>query len=184
MNIYSDIFMDVSETLRTLGVEHGKNPFQYASWSSKNWMNTPGPIYGADTDNCWTGPALAPNNVQLDRDGREVIFRQPVNVYELRQVLQASAADPIDGYGANGDLHWTYEAIKEWWAHRYELEAEVDSLYSEEQDRGEKLDYNRYVGLSRWKDYIVNGMHIYLRVYSFFLEVNRAPNEGDTLPDL
>jgi len=60
-------------------------------------MNTPGPFYCGDGDNCGTGPLVAPNNVALDEDGYEVIYRQPVNRYELRQVLEAAWADPLVG---------------------------------------------------------------------------------------
>jgi hypothetical protein len=181
MNEYCGVFLNVSEALATLGVGHGNVSFQ-GDWSSINWMNTPGPIYGAETDNCCTGDGLAPNNVQLDGDGREVIFRQPVNLYEVRQVIKAADAEAFCGYGADGDSHWSYEKVKEWWARKHELEAEVERLYQQELALGEKLHYERYTGLLRWKDYVAAGLHLYLRVYSFFLEERRIPTAADTLP--
>src|SRR5262245_12225854 len=47
-----------------------------AKFSEKNPLNIPGPIYGAETDTCCTGPQEAPENVLLDKNGQEFVFRQ------------------------------------------------------------------------------------------------------------
>ena len=126
----SEIFMDVAAALAELGEHHGKPTFT-GRWSEKHWMNTPGPIYCGQSDNCGTGPAEAPDNVHGDAEGHEVIYRQPVNLLELEQVINAANCDPWGGYGADGNLHWTYETIKQWWAGRGTLIAEVTRLHQE-----------------------------------------------------
>jgi len=75
--------MYVTAALAQAGLRHGQDPFT-GEWSDNKWLNTPGPIYCGMTDNCGTGPAEAPNNIGHDADGYEVVFRQPVNLYELR----------------------------------------------------------------------------------------------------
>src|SRR5688572_7007151 len=129
--MYSEIFMDVSSALTNLGFRHKERPFT-GNWSEINWMNTPGPIYGAGTDTCGTGPLAAPNNVQLDESAQEVVFRQPVNLYELRQVIHAADSDPFQGYGADGDSHWTHETIRDWWKRRRELETNINKWHHQQ----------------------------------------------------
>ena len=127
--MYEGIFLDVTTALQALGHRHGDGDFQ-GKWEEKHWMNTPGPIYCGDTTSCGTGPPAAPNNVAVDESWQEVIYRQPVNRYELRQVVDAAWAEVVSGFGADGDLHWSYETIKEWWAEpRRQLEQELQRLY-------------------------------------------------------
>ncbi|MDQ2827759.1 MAG: ferredoxin [Chloroflexota bacterium] len=177
--MYQDIFMDITATLSKLGEE----PWG-GVWGDKHWMNTPGALYGGQTDNCGTGPLDAPNNIQVDHKGYEFIFRQPVNLYELRQVLQAAYDDPFQGYGADGDAHWSYDGVKEWWTRKRELEAEIDQRYKEQLALEDHKDYRYFVALQRWRDYLETGMHAYLRAYAFFLSERRVPRDEDRLPDL
>jgi len=179
---YSGIFMDVTAALTEAGLRHGQEPFT-GEWPDNKWLNTPGPIYCGMTDNCYTGPLAAPNNIHVDAEGYEVIFRQPVNLYELRQVIEAADLDPWGGYGADGDQHWSYASIREWWARRYELQAELERLYKLRWAL-EDGDPAYFAGLRRWQAYINDGMHEYLRVYAFFLEEGRIPTEEDRLPEL
>jgi hypothetical protein len=177
------IFTDVSAALTTMGMRHGQQPFT-GDWSDKHWMNMPGPIYCGETDNCGTGPLSAPNNVHVDAEGHEFIFRQPTNLYEIRQVLLAAEVDLFAGYGADGNLHWTYEEIKEWWGRKRELESEITKLYEEQIALNDRKDYAYFAGLSRWRDFIEDGVGTYLRVYAFFLAEGRIPAIGDHLPTL
>jgi hypothetical protein len=106
--------------------EGGRATDFLATWSDKTWMNTSGPLYCGNGDNCGTGPLHAPNNVQCDPEGYEVIFRQPINRFELRQVMTAASADPLHGYGCDGDTHWSLQAIRTWWAQeRREVEVSL-----------------------------------------------------------
>ncbi len=182
--MYEDIFLDVSTALEALGRHHGDEYFQ-GKWADKHWMNTPGPLYCGETDNCGTGPGEAPNNVEVDSEGFQVTYRQPVNRYELRQVVRAAWDDPFCGYGAGGDLHWTYETIKAWWAEpRRKVEQEIRRLYDAQLALGEKKNYEYSAGLWRWLDYIKDGVYQYLQVYAFFLDNGRVPLEGERLPEL
>lgn len=178
-----DIFLDITVTLARRGERHGAGRWG-GLWTDKHWMNTPGPLYGGQTDTCGTGPLVAPNNVLFDHHGYEFIFRQPVNHYELRQVLDAADADPFQGYGADGDIHWSVGGVKEWWARRRELEAENDLRLSEQLALASNSDYPYFAALHRWQDYLNTGMHSYLRVYAFFLSERRVPGVEDRLPDV
>jgi hypothetical protein len=182
--MYEDIFLDVTAALEALGKRHGEGDFQ-AKWEDRHWMNTPGPIYGGDTVSCGTGPLEAPNNVGVDERWHEIIYRQPVNGYELRQVVQAAWAEVADGYGADGDLHWSYTTVREWWADpRRKLEQELQRLYDTQLAllNGKSDEYISM--LARWMDYLTEGMHQYLQVYAFFLDNGRIPMESDRLPEL
>ena len=46
---------------------------------NRNPLNIPGPIYGAETDTCLTGPLEAPENVLVDKNGQEFVFKQASN---------------------------------------------------------------------------------------------------------
>jgi len=181
--MYQDIFLDITATLVRLDERHGEGSWG-GVWADKHWMNTPGPLYCGQTDNSGTGPLDAPNNVHVDHKGYEFIFRQPVNLYELRQVLQAAGDDPFQGYGADGDAYWSFDGVKEWWARRHDLEAEIDRRYKEQLALESNKDYPYFVALQRWQDYLNTGMHVYLRVYAFFLIERRVPHDEDRLPDL
>jgi hypothetical protein len=180
--MYEDIFLDVPAALQALGHHHGDEYFQ-GKWEEKHWMNTPGPIYCGDTVSCGTGPPAAPNNVGVDEKWHEVIYRQPANYNELRQVVHAAEAEVVSGYGADGDLHWSYETIKEWWAEpRRKVEQEVRRLYEAELARNNKTS-SYGCEWKWWLGYLKSGMHQYLQVYAFFLDNGRIPTERDTLPE-
>lgn len=176
------IFMDVASALRKLGVVHGEGDWQ-GRWDQRNWMNVPGPLYCGDGDNCGTGPLQAPNNVGVDTHGYEVIFRQPVNLFEARQVVGAAWADPLNGYAADGNDHWALSLIREWWARKHELEAELARLH-ELWLAADRIDFPTLSGYVRWLDYVRDGMLAYLRSYAFFLEEGREPLDDDLLPDV
>ena len=44
------------------------------------------------------------------------------------------------------------------------------------------LEY--WMALDRWRNYLDDGIELYLRVYAFFLEEDRIPLASDTLPTL
>ncbi len=165
--LYRDIFMDITTALTLLDERHGAGSWD-GMWTDKQWMNTPGPLYCGQTDNCGTGPLAAPNNVHVDHEGYEFIFRQPVNLYELRQVLQAAYEDPWQGYGADGDAHWSFDGLKEWWACRRELEVEIDRRYRE-QLAFYGYDYGYYLGaycsFSAIYNDVLHGRHAVLRAF-------------------
>lgn len=152
-------------------------------WEDVRWLNTPGPLYCGDRDNCGTGPLNAPNNVFVDADGYEFIFRRPTNLYELHQVLKAAWADPLDGYAADGNAHWTYDTIKAWWQRRSDIEAEISRRIATLINHTFLGEYAERACLERWRDYLREGMREYLRIYAYFLEHSHVPEAVATLPD-
>jgi len=79
------------------------------------WLNTPGPIYTTQTDNCGTGQPEALNNVGGDKDYYEFIFKQPFSEKELLEIKSSAEVDPLGGYYIDGNKYWTNEKIIEWW---------------------------------------------------------------------
>src|SRR5262245_48586915 len=59
------------------------------NFANRNPLNIPGPIYGAETDTCLTGPFEAPRNVLVDKNGQEFVFKQAASTEELRDLLSA-----------------------------------------------------------------------------------------------
>lgn len=99
--------------------------------------------------------------------------------------MQAASVDTVHAYGADGDLHWTYETIKEWWTGpRREIEQKVRQLLEAQLALGTKQNPMYSNGLWRWMTYLQEGLYQNLQVYAFFLESRRPPVEGDTLPDV
>lgn len=49
------------------------------------WLNTPGPTYTTQTDNCGTGQIEALNNVGGDENYYEFIFKQPENLKDYHK---------------------------------------------------------------------------------------------------
>lgn len=173
---------DVSAALGTLGHRHGDALFQ-GDWADIHWMSTPGPMYCGATDNCGTGPVAAPNNVTTDEDGFEVLYRQPATLDELHEVVQAAECDTFAGYGANGDVHWSYEMLKVWWTEpRCKIEQEVRRLYEFHRANGTYVTWVNQ--LHQWLDYYQHGLYHYLQAYAFFLDTRRLPQPNDRLPDL
>ncbi len=179
------VFFNVTAALKDMGHWHGDDLFQ-GNWADKHWMNTPGPLYCGSTDNCGTGFFEAPNNVRFDAEGFQVIYRQPVDIYELRQVMLASSHDTFQGYGADGDANWSYGAIKVWWSKQRSAIMQEVRRYIEILDpQGTKKDHDYVGGLWRWLDYLASeSLRQYLQIYAFFLDTGHPPLAGDTLPEL
>jgi hypothetical protein len=171
---------DIAKTLGSLGFRQGTGNFQ-ARWDERNPWNIPGPIYVGDDDSCGTGPAAAPNNVYMpeSRDerrflparpggyGGEFVFRQPSTLYELRQILEASATNTTDAYAFDGNDHWTPQAVAGWWEAvqpvRIDGRQLLDSFASDIRRRRDEPWPSD--GLRRWIDYLENGAEVYLAKY-------------------
>ncbi len=141
-------------------------------FEERNAFNIPGPFYGAQTDTCETGPLEAPENVMLDRDGQEFVFRQPTTAHELRGIIGAARCDPFLGYGADGDEHWNIRLMREWWS---DMEGRIVQV-------GKLAVTNKTIEplVSFW----TSQAESYLRRYAFFVDNRLLPTPTDRLPDL
>ncbi len=155
-------------------------------WEERNWRNVPGPIYGAMTDNCRVGRASAPRHVLYGDDDnyeQEFLYRQPRSLRELLEVLDGAWQDPWGGWACDGDEHWTYAAVREWWRERTRVEEWIQCKIVEWGDR--RADHiDAVVGLRDYAEYLGCDVESHLRAYSFWLEERRVPVPADTLPAL
>jgi len=144
-----------------------------SKFSEKNRLNIPGPIYGAETDSCCTGPQEAPHNVLLDRNGQEFVFKQASTADEFRSLLSAAICECFEGYGADGDSNWRLSTIRDWWRNREDMLRE---------EIGEQ--WCNAESILRWKRALQGEAEGYLQVYAFFVENGRVPNNADRLPEM
>ena len=182
--MYQEIFMDIALALTRLAAQHGQGVL-LGQWEHKKPWNVPGPLYTGDVDNSGLGPYEAPNNIFVDAEGFPFIFRQPVNLFELRQVLHAADNDPFTSYGADGNDHWDLTSIRAWWRGRHT----IDTSMAARTRRAEQLEAGflrtEYLtAIERWWEYLQHETELYLRVYAFFLEERRVPGAEDHLPSL
>lgn len=141
-----------------------------------HWLNTPGPIYTTQTDNCGTGQAEAVNNVSGDIDYREIIFKQPFTREELKETLVAAYTDTFDAYFYDGNENWTKELIINWWSKSDVRIAYILELYDRELNLPEVPDELSFGDIEpipenykNWLDFYQNGMKEYLEWYIFKL---------------
>lgn len=142
------------------------------NFKARNPLNIPGPIYGGETDTCLTGPAEAPCNVLVDRDGQEFVYKQAENAAEFRDLVSAAICECFVGYGIDGDANWRLSTIREWWRTRTDMLYEVGE---------EWCDKER---VEQWRHALEGGAKGYLRTYAFFVENGRLPDLGNPLPFL
>ena len=142
------------------------------NFPNRNPLNVPGPIYGAETDTCLTGPSEAPGNVLVDKNGQEFVFKQATNVSEFRDLVSAAICECFEGYGADGDQHWQLSSIRSWWPGRFDLIDEVGEEYCSSER------------VAEWQAALHGDGEHYLQEYAYFVENGRVANVGDRLPDL
>lgn len=160
-------------------------------WEDRLWLNVPGPVYGAQTDNCATGRLEAPRHIHYGGEYfTEYVYRQPRTPDEVRDVRSAIEADPMDGYAWDGDQRWTPELVREWWRDRERiLEYLRDQVHEWER-------YDRWIpnqraveGALDFAAYIAGGtdsgsLETDLQIYLYWLQEHRSPTPADRLPEL
>jgi len=147
---------------------------QTNDFANINWLNTPGPIYTTITDNCGTGQIEAINNVGGDEDYREIIFKQPYSLQELKEVLNAASIDPLDSYYFGGNAKWDKSNIIKWWQKSDERISYILERYKEELNLPDPL-YRPLYGPRKaipenykyWLDYYQFSMKEYLEWYIY-----------------
>lgn len=163
---------DTTESNVTLDGRLQRQRIFNGKFEERNPFNIPGPFYGAQTDTCETGPLEAPENVMLDGNGQEFVFRQPTTTEELRHVIGAARCDPLSGFGADGDQHWSLRLIREWWRGMNSRMAQIAKLGVTNK------------GTDQWLSYSTSQAESYLRCYAFFVVNRRLPAPTDLLPDV
>ncbi|WP_344483449.1 ferredoxin [Nonomuraea monospora] len=154
-------------------------------WEERNWRNVPGPFYGAATDTCWSGRAIAPAHVLYDDEGgQEFIYRQPLTEPEAHQVLLAAWSDPMSGYARDGDEHWTAASVREWWRERRRLLEWIDQATAKWSVSTRADEREAVTGLRDYAAYMAGALPLDLRRYLFGLDQGRVPGDGDMLPEL
>jgi hypothetical protein len=150
--------------------------FNQGNFNEIHWLNTPGPFYTTQTDNCGTGQAEAVNNISGDIDYHEVIFKQPFTREELKETLVAAYTDSLEAYFYDGNENWTKELIINWWSKSEERVACILELYDRELNLPPVPDELSFgdiepipVNYKNWLDFYQNGMKEYLEWYIFRL---------------
>jgi len=170
----------------------GAEDFLRGVWEERNWRNVPGPIYGAETDSCWVARTFAPGNAVYEHEtGQEFLYRQPRDEDELLAVLAGAWADPFGGWAADGDSHWTVQAVRDWWQDRDRVSEWIkrDLRAITADDRREvpaivEVMDDFAAGLRAYQSYLDGPLEADLRVYMFWLDQGCAPKVGDGLPEL
>ncbi|MFI0899393.1 ferredoxin [Streptomyces sp. NPDC020983] len=154
-------------------------------WSERQWLNVPGPFYGAETDNCGTGRIHAPGLVLYEADYfTEYVYRQPRNPEELRQLVDAAQQEVFGGYGCDGDSHWTPASVREWWRERRRVVEYLADRRADWEADDAKAGQGVAAAALEYTAYIEGGLASHLRVYLFWLEERRSPAATDRLPVL
>jgi hypothetical protein len=111
------------------------------------------------TDSSWVGRMSAPRHVLYSATDQEFLSRQPRTLGELRKVMDAAGDDPFGGWALDGDHHWTYASVREWWRGRSRI---VDWVQRQAADwaslnfewRGVDLIRDAESGLRDYSDYL------------------------------
>ncbi|GIG58263.1 hypothetical protein Lfu02_26350 [Longispora fulva] len=139
-------------------------------WDSRCALNVPGPFYTGETDTCWTGRLVAPDNVLYGGEYfTEYIFRQPRGADEVQGVMEAARLDPFAGYACDGNDHWTPPSVRAWWESRsWVIDSVTESLrVLESEERAASRDAAE--GARQFLAYIGTGLEDDLRAYAVLL---------------
>ncbi|MFE0042459.1 ferredoxin [Streptomyces albireticuli] len=154
-------------------------------WGERQWLNVPGPFYGAGTDNCGTGRLHAPGLVLYEGDHfTEYVYRQPRTCEQLQSLVDAAEADPFSGYGCDGDEHWTPAAVREWWRDRGRIREYLADRRGVWEADDRKAGQGTAAAALDYASYLDGELAAHLRVYLFRLDERRSPTLGDKLPQL
>lgn len=155
------------------------------AWEDRMWLNVPGPIYGAQTDNCGTGrlhaPALA---LYEDEYLTEYVYRQPRNLAELGQLALAAAQGPYGAYACDGDEHWSPSSVRAWWRDRGRIVGHLRRHHHVWQERDERFGQGLVGAVRDHTDHTDGELAGHLRVHVFRLDEGRSPTPDDRLPEL
>jgi hypothetical protein len=169
------------------GLRPGRETTFQGKWDERNWRNTPGPFYGAMTDNCWVGRLHAPRHVLYGDDGnyeQEFLYRQPRDAEDLRTVVIAAQEDPLAGWACDGDIYWTSSLVRAWWRDRGRLREWITTKHRRWSDSDRADEREAATGLVEYLDYLDGDLRDHLQAYCYFLDNRVGPTVGDHLPPL
>lgn len=83
-------------------------------WDSRTFHSVPGLVWTISSDTCMTGRPSAPKNIAYDDLGREFVFRQPANEFELAGVMSADSEEVFACYRFDGLERCTVQAVDAW----------------------------------------------------------------------
>ncbi|MFJ7273500.1 ferredoxin [Kitasatospora sp. NPDC098663] len=151
-------------------------------WEDRLWLNVPGAFYGGETDTCRTGRISAPQHVLYGGEYlTEYVYRQPRNPAEAARLVEAADCDPFLGYGCDGDVRWTPEAVREWWRDRDRI---TYYLSGQDWDGIDWAEQGVAAAVRDYTSYIAGDLAADLRIYLYWLEEGRSPTPDDRLPGL
>jgi hypothetical protein len=155
-------------------------------WEERNWRNVPGPFYGADTDNCFTGRQFAPRHVLYDDEHyQEFVYRQPASPAQVHDLLNAACSEVFCSYGCDGDEYWTPAAVREWWRDQQRLLEWIYRARDRWQGSPDIEERDLFAGLVDFHRSVRDGsLEAYLRGYMFWLDNRRPPATNDLVPPL
>ncbi|MFI1563202.1 ferredoxin [Streptomyces sp. NPDC020490] len=154
-------------------------------WAERQWLNVPGPFYGAVTDNCGTGRIHAPELVLYEGEHfTEYVYRQPRTPEELRHLVAAAEDEVLSGYGCDGDAHWTPETVREWWRDRARIVEYLAARRHAWEADDERSGQGTAAAADDYAEYVDGELAAHLRVYLFWLDERRSPTAADRLPRL
>lgn len=196
-------YWDPLPTARRLAtVTSPTRPVFTGVWTERNWRNVPGPFYGAATDSMMLGRDDAPHHICYDDDlgggfGSEFVYRQPVNETETEALVSAATMELYEGYGWDGDDHWTPDTVRAWWRDRGRVREWALAIAADwGADTHPDWGFNgttKYRGhyqdaAQGHRDFVAyidgGGLERYLRGYVFWLDHRRARRRWESLPAL
>jgi hypothetical protein len=154
-------------------------------WTTRSWLNTPGPFYTGGADFACLGPQYAGSLVSMDAEAADVVFRQPVTAEELSVLVEAAKCDPFSGYACDGNERWSVSAVRRWWERREAVRQHVvGTVLREDWYPWESLRPVVLASGRRWLAFLDDELEGYLRSYCYVLQHRDWPRRGAALPRL
>ncbi|MEV0886098.1 hypothetical protein ACIOHB_14045 [Streptomyces microflavus] len=90
----------------------------------------------------------------------------------------------FSAFGCDGDVHWTPEAVREWWRDRARVTAYLAARRPVWEADDEKSGQGTAAAAEAYAAYLDGELAAHLRAYLFWLDERRSPTAADRLPQL
>lgn len=114
----------------------------------------------------------------------EYVYRQPRSRAQLQCLVEAAEADPLSGYGCDGDDHWTPAAVREWWRDRGRIRQYLTNRRGAWESDDEKSGQGTAAAARDYAAYLDGELAAHLQIYLFWLDGRHLPTPTDRLPQL